>query len=272
MTTTPAQERSHRELDSHHAELIRATLPLVTAQLDRITEIFYRRLFDAHPELSRDLFNREHQLTGRQPRALAAAITTFAAAVTDPTKTRPTAMLNHIAAKHVSLGVTAAQYATVYEHLFAAIVEVLGLDAVTSEVKDAWSQLYWMLAEALIGRETALYDQHGYRPQEMFTPATVQERTTSRANLTEFTISAADPDRALPTPLPGQAVTIGVTMADGARQHRQFRVVATPEPGQITFAVKHIPGGIWPVGEIAIHMIDHIHTGDTVEVSMHTVR
>ena len=50
--TTPAQD-----LEPAHAEIVTATLPLVGANIDAITREFYRRLFDAHPSLLRNLFN-----------------------------------------------------------------------------------------------------------------------------------------------------------------------------------------------------------------------
>src|SRR3972149_263915 len=45
-------------LSPQSTEVIRATLPVVGAAIGDITTLFYRRMFDAHPELERDLFNR----------------------------------------------------------------------------------------------------------------------------------------------------------------------------------------------------------------------
>lgn len=45
-------------LSEQSAATVRATLPAVGAAIEQITERFYARLFDAHPELLRDLFNR----------------------------------------------------------------------------------------------------------------------------------------------------------------------------------------------------------------------
>ncbi|MBE0975487.1 hemin transporter, partial [Escherichia coli] len=46
----------------------------------------------------------------------------------------------------------------VYENLFWAIGEVLG-DAVTPAVADAWTEVYWLMADALIKIEKGLYAQ-----------------------------------------------------------------------------------------------------------------
>lgn len=51
---------------------VRATLPAVGAAIGEITELFYTKLFAAHPELLRDLFNRGNQNAGLQKQALAA--------------------------------------------------------------------------------------------------------------------------------------------------------------------------------------------------------
>ena len=66
------------ELEPAHAEIVRATLPLIGAHIDEITTAFYRRMFGNHPELLRNLFNRGNQAQGAQQRALAASIATFA--------------------------------------------------------------------------------------------------------------------------------------------------------------------------------------------------
>lgn len=59
-------------LSEQSAATVRATLPAVGAAIGDITERFYARLFAAHPELLRDLFNRGNQAAGTQKQALAA--------------------------------------------------------------------------------------------------------------------------------------------------------------------------------------------------------
>ena len=49
------------QLSAAHTQTIKATLPLVGSKIDEITPIFYQRMFDAHPELLRDTFNRANQ-------------------------------------------------------------------------------------------------------------------------------------------------------------------------------------------------------------------
>lgn len=117
-------------LSDRSTATVRATLPAVGAAIGDIAGLFYEKLFEAHPELLRDLFNRGNQASGDQRTALAGSIAAFATALVEHPGTRPDVMLDRIAHKHASLGVTPEQYEVVHTHLFAAIADVLG-DAVT---------------------------------------------------------------------------------------------------------------------------------------------
>ena len=143
-------------LSPQSTEVVRATLPVIGAAIDEITPVFYRRMFAAHPDLERDLFNRGNQAQGDQQRALAGAIAAYATLLVTEGGPDPKAVLTRIAHKHASLGITEDQYPIVHEHLFAAIVEVLG-DAVTPEVAAAWDEVYWHMAHSLIAIEKELY-------------------------------------------------------------------------------------------------------------------
>lgn len=92
------------ELEPHHAEIVKATLPLIGANIDAITGKFYSMMFEAHPELLRNLFNRGNQVSGAQQRALAASIATFATHLVDPELPHPAELLSRIGHKHASLG------------------------------------------------------------------------------------------------------------------------------------------------------------------------
>src|SRR4051812_18381744 len=107
-------------LSEKSAAVVGATLPLVGASVDEITSVFYRRMFEAHPELLRDLFNRGNQANGTQSRALAGSIAGFATMLVHDLDCRPDQLLARIAHKHASLGITARQYTIVHHHLFEA--------------------------------------------------------------------------------------------------------------------------------------------------------
>lgn len=93
-------------LSDRSTATVRATLPAVGAAIGDIADLFYKKLFQAHPELLRDLFNRGNQASGDQRKALAGSIAAFATALVEQPGIRPDVMLNRIAHKHASLGVT----------------------------------------------------------------------------------------------------------------------------------------------------------------------
>lgn len=261
--------RAEPELAPHHAETVRATLPLIGAHVDEITTVFYRTLFTNHPALIRDLFNRGNQADGAQQRALAASIATFATYLVDPNLPHPAAMLARIGHKHASLGITPDQYRIVHDNLFAAIVEVLGADVVTEPVAAAWDAVYWLMADTLIDLEKQLYVAAGTEPGDVFRRVRVVARVDDPAGVAVFTVEAADPGEVLPEFVPGQYVSVRVPLPDGARQIRQYSLLNRPGDGRLRFAVKRVDAvGERPAGEVSGHLHDHVHTGDTLEISL----
>lgn len=251
--------------------VIQATLPVVGAAIGEITPLFYRKMFDAEPDLERNLFNRGNQAAGDQPRALAAAVATYATALVDPDSPHPRELLARIGHKHASLGITEPQYAIVHEHLFAAIVEVLG-DAVTPDVAAAWDEVYWMMARDLIDLEKGLYIEAGVSADELWRPVIVRERVQQSPDTVSFTLGAPD-GSALPTAKPGQYLSVAVHLADGARQIRQYSVTGAAEPGAWAISVKAIPatvaadGAEIPEGEVSNFLHRNVFEGDTLTVS-----
>src|SRR5579875_2414426 len=136
-------------------DIVKATAPVLAQHGYDIIQCFYRRLFDAHPEL-KNVFNMTHQEQGQQQQALARAVYAYAENIEDPGSLA--AVLKNIANKHASLGVRPEHYPIVGEHLLGAIKEVLG-DAATDEIVGAWAQAYQNLAELLIGMEKVLREK-----------------------------------------------------------------------------------------------------------------
>ncbi|WP_030234766.1 globin domain-containing protein [Streptomyces sp. NRRL S-350] len=248
-------------LSAKSAEVIEATLPAVGAAIGDITPLFYDRLFAAHPELLRDLFNRGNQANGTQREALAGSIAHFATALIAHPDQRPDAMLARIAHKHVSVGIDNAQYKIVHEHLFAAIVDVLG-EAVTPEVAAAWDEVYWLMANGLIAVEDRLRAEvaAGGDPADLWRPYTVVTRYQETETVTSYLVRPAD-GRPVPASRPGQYVSVRTELPDGARQIRQYSLSGGAD-GALRFTVKREAGG-----EVSGHLHDHLRTGDTVELS-----
>ncbi|MEU9762155.1 globin domain-containing protein [Streptomyces sp. NPDC047985] len=244
---------------------VRATLPAVGAAIGDIADLFYRKMFSAHPELLRDLFNRGNQASGAQRQALAGSIAAFATHLVAHPDTRPDVMLGRIAHKHASLGVTADQYDIVHRHLFAAIAEVLG-DAVTPEVAAAWDEVYWLMANALISREARLYAEQGVVDGDVWREWEVVGRTEETTDVATFRLRPADGEPA-PDFRPGQYVSVQVELPDGARQIRQYSLSSAPGSPLRSITVKRVHGGGSPDGEVSCHLHAEVRVGDRLRVS-----
>lgn len=270
-TTLPGLRPIERtQLSQEHADTIRATLPLVGSKIDEITPLFYATMFERHPELIDNLFNRGNQKQGAQQRALAASVATFAAALVNESVPDPRDLLERIGHKHASLGITPDQYQIVHDNLFEAIVKVLGADVVTPDVAAAWDAVYWMMAESLIGFEQDLYAQAGVEIGDVFRRGEVMRRRELSDDVFRFTVAAQD-GQAFPAYLPGQYVSVGVTLPDGARQLRQYSLVGEPEggAGTLTFAVKRVAAvDRLPAGEVSNWLADHVQEGDVIDVTL----
>ncbi|MRH89854.1 hemin transporter [Nocardia sp. SYP-A9097] len=269
MTITQDAAYEIPELEAEYAELIRATLPLVGAHIDEITALFYRKLFSAHPELLRNRFNRGNQTRGAQQRALAASIATFATHLVDPALPHPRELLSRIGHKHASLGVTADEYHIVHEHLFAAIVEVLGAETVTAEVAAAWDRVYWLMATTLIDLEAKLYAGAGVAPGEVFRDTRVVQRIDDPSGAATFVVESADPAQPLPDFLPGQYISVGADLPDGARQLRQYSLINSPGAHRLAFTVRRLVAADGkPKGEVSSWLHETVGVGDLLTITL----
>ncbi|MGN3955493.1 globin domain-containing protein [Streptomyces sp. WAC8370] len=252
-------------LSEQSVPVVRATLPAVGAAIGDIADVFYRRLFEAHPDLLRNLFNRGNQANGEQQRALAGSIAAFAGMLLENPDERADVMLSRISHKHASLGITPEQYTVVHENIMAAIVEVLG-DAVTPEVARAWDEVYWLMANALIALEARLYAQTGVEAGDVWRSMEIADRVEESADAVSFVLRPAD-DRA-PAPFrPGQYVSVQVELPDGARQIRQYSLSAAPGRPDWRITVKRVQGDGQPDGEVSNWLHANARKGDVLRVS-----
>ncbi|MFF2400138.1 MULTISPECIES: globin domain-containing protein [Streptomyces] len=254
-------------LSEKSTETVRATLPAVGAAIGDIAELFYAKLFAAHPALLRDLFNRGNQNSGAQKQALAGSIAAFATHLLAHPGTRPDVMLNRIAHKHASLGITREQYEVVHHHLFEAIAEILG-EAVTPEVAEAWDEVYWLMAGALVAIEDRLYAQRRVLAGDVWRDWRIAARFEETADCATFHLVPADGAPA-PAFAPGQYVSVQVELPDGARQIRQYSLSRSPGSAVRAITVKrvHGPAAAGPDGEVSHHLHTRVRTGDTLRVS-----
>ncbi|GAA4367152.1 globin domain-containing protein [Paeniglutamicibacter cryotolerans] len=246
-------------LSNKSRPVIEATLPLIGSRIGEITPIFYNRLFTAHPELLDGLFSRSNQKNGTQQQALAGSIAAFATHLVNNPGTLPEAVLARIAHKHTSLGIVEEQYPIVYEHLFAAIVEDLG-DAVTAEVAEAWTEVYWLMADALVKLEKGLYAQQAN--DKIWTPWTLTSKEEAGTDSVTFRFAPADETPAT-VAAPGQFVSVRVKLTDGVRQCRQYTLSDNVTSTTERVITTKIDSG----GEVSPFMHQSLQVGDVIELS-----
>ncbi|MGW4425966.1 globin domain-containing protein [Streptosporangium sp. NPDC004631] len=252
-------------LSAESAGIIRATLPVIGASLDTITERFYSTMFAERPELLDGMFNRGNQASGEQRRALAGSIASFAVALLERPDERPDRLLARIAHKHTAVGVTDDQYVIVHKYLFGAIAEVLG-DAATPQVTAAWDEVYWLMAGALIALEARIYAEAGAESGRTWRRWRVVERREETPDVVSFLLSptGADP---VPPAKPGQYVSVRVRMPDGVHQLRQYTLSGTGWDGLRKITVKRVRGGDTPDGEVSTLLHDTVRAGDELTLS-----
>lgn len=239
--------------------IIEATLPVVGSRIGEITPKFYDRLFAGHPELLDGVFSRSNQRDGSQQQALAGSIAAFATHLIEHPGELPEAVLSRIAHKHGSLGVTEAQYQIVYDHLFAAIADDLG-EAATPEVVEAWTEVYWLMADALIRIERGLYARQA-NDQVWSLWRVVAKEPAGKASMT-FRLRPAD-DTVASEARPGQFVSVRVRLGDGLRQCRQYTLSQrAADASERVFTSK-----LDEDGEVSPFLHRVLTVGDTVELS-----
>ncbi|MCA8386884.1 NO-inducible flavohemoprotein [Burkholderia multivorans] len=246
-------------------DIVKATAPVLAQHGYDIIQCFYRRLFDAHPEL-KNVFNMTHQEQGQQQQALARAVYAYAENIEDPGSLA--AVLKNIANKHASLGVRPEHYPIVGEHLLGAIKETLG-DAATDEIISAWAQAYGNLADLLAGMESGLYEQSATRVGGWTGWRTfiVRDKRPESSVITSFVLEPAD-GRPVANFEPGQYVSVAVDVPTlGLQQIRQYSLSDMPNGRTYRISVKREGGGPYPPGHVSCLLHDHVNVGDEIRLA-----
>ena len=236
--------------------IIEATLPIIAERINDITPDFYRRMFAARPDLMDGMFSRSSQLEGTQPKALAGSIAVFASYIVEHPDSYPDEVLSRVAHKHASLGLKEEEYPTVYKYLFEAIAANLG-DLATPEIVEAWTEVYWLMGNALIKLEKGLYASQAN--DVMFAPFKLVDRKETGENVVVLTFEPAD-ETPMTESKGGQYISIVVPARDGLRQARQYTLLPS-EKNQRRIGVK-----LDPNGEMT-SILHELNIGDVVEIS-----
>jgi nitric oxide dioxygenase len=224
--------------------------------------VFYQNLFKSHPQLH-NLFNAGNQANGSQQQSLASAVFAYAANIDNQGALAP--VISRIVNKHASLGVTAAHYPIVGEHLLGAIKQVLG-DAATPALLAAWGEAYGLLAQALIDEENRMYKAAGIEPGDLF-DLRVTAVDEESAQVKSFTLEPAD-GSAPPSFHPGQYVSVAVYLPSGLRQLRQYSLSDAPDRQHLRISVKReIAGKETPAGMVSNWLHDNVVVGNILKAS-----
>jgi nitric oxide dioxygenase len=141
-------------------------------------------------------------------------------------------------------------------------------------VAGAWDQVYWIMADTLITLERDLYAAAGVEPGDVYRRLRVTSRIDDPSGAVLVTVATGTPTNFLP----GQYVSVGVTLPDGARQLRQYSLVGVSGTDHLTFAVKPIDAaGDAPAGEVSNWIRGNLCIGDLLDVTvpfgdLHTAR
>lgn len=244
--------------------IIKSTVPVLEEHGTAITTVFYKNLFEAHPELL-NIFNHANQKKGRQQAAL--ANTVYAAAVHIDNLEAILPAVVQIANKHVSLGIKPEHYPIVGEYLLKAIKEVLG-DAATDEIIGAWGEAYGVIADAFIGVEQGMYEkmesqENGWK---FFKDFTVARKEKESGNITSFYLKPTDGSN-VPTYEPGQYISIRLSIpGEQYLFNRQYSLSQAARPDEFRISVKRESDND-PNGQVSVYLHDHVNAGDVIEVS-----
>ncbi|MGI2327878.1 NO-inducible flavohemoprotein [Planococcus sp. YIM B11945] len=251
-------------LSQQTKDIIKSTVPVLEVHGTAITTVFYRNLFEAHPELL-NIFNHANQAKGRQQAAL--ANTVYAAALHIDNLEAILPAVVQIANKHVSLGIKPEHYPIVGEYLLGAIKEVLG-DAATDEIINAWAEAYGMIADAFIGVEKDMYEK--MESQEngwtFFKDFVIARKEHESENITSFYLKPADGSN-VPTYQPGQYISIRLAIpGEPYLFNRQYSLSQAARPDEFRISVKRDADND-PNGRVSIYLHDQVNVGDVIEAS-----
>lgn len=247
-------------------QIVKSTAPILQEHGETLTRHFYQRMFSHNPEVL-PFFNPANQVAGSQQRALAGAITAYAANI-DNLEVLGNAV-ELIAQKHASLMIKPEHYPIVGENLLESIREVLGAGA-TQEIIDAWAEAYGFLANILIGREKQIYEDSAKQAGgwEGFKSFRITRKEPESSNITSFYLTPTDGTKP-PLFKPGQYITVRTATPNGSTTMRNYSLSDKPGHDWLRISVKREtpPKADTPAGYVSNMLHDTMNVGDTIELA-----
>lgn len=243
-------------------EIVKATVPVLEEHGTAITTVFYKNMFNEHPELL-DIFNETNQKLGRQQTAL--AMTVLAAAKHLEKLATLLPQVTQISHKHRALQILPEHYPIVGHHLIGAIKEVLG-EAANDDIIDAWTEAYDEIADVFIQLEKTMYEQEMW---EGFAPFKITEKVEAATDIAAFTVVPANDDIDLSklSLSAGQYITVKADPEDSDHLAlRHYSLYSATSDKGIQFAVRR-DNRNEHYGLVSNHLHDHLDVGDTILLS-----
>jgi nitric oxide dioxygenase len=224
-------------LTEEQTTIIKATVPILQTGGETLTKHFYGIMLKEYAEIV-PFFNKAHQASGDQPRALAGAVLMYAKNIDRLQNLGPVA--SQIVHKHVSLAIRADHYPIVGACLLRAIREVLGEETATDEVINAWAAAYQQLADMLIAAEEKVYRENelavgGWRGDRAFI---LSRKEPEAENIVSFYFTPEDNGKVLHYQ-PGQYTCVHVPDLNGQDTRRNYSL-SQCHPGHESEAVYRI--------------------------------
>ncbi len=252
-------------LDQKTIDIIKSTVPVLEEHGEQITTVFYKRMFENHPELL-NIFNHANQKQGKQQRALAGTVYAAAKYIDNLEMILP--VVNQIAHKHRSLGILPEHYPIVGKYLLLGIKEVLG-DAATDEIIHAWTEAYGVIADAFISVEAEMYDEAASQNGgwKGFRPFIVANRVEESEVITSFYLKPVD-GKALASFKPGQYISIKLEIEGEEFTHiRQYSLSDAPGKDYYRISVKKEAGIETPDGKVSNYLHNSVEEGEVLQIS-----
>ena len=243
-------------------EIVKATVPVLEEHGTAITTVFYKNMFNQHPELL-DIFNETNQKLGRQQTALAMTVLAAVKHLDKLAVLLP--QVTQISHKHRALQILPEHYPIVGHHLVGAIKEVLG-EAANDDIIDAWTEAYDEIADVFIQLEKTMYEQEMW---EGFAPFKITEKVEAATDIAAFTVVPVNDDIDLSklSLSAGQYITVKADPEDSDHLAlRHYSLYSATSDKGIQFAVRR-DNRNEHYGLVSNHLHDHLDVGDTILLS-----